>query len=1092
MDVSFCFGLLFMCFQLCDVNGSYVATDPQGAIETECRDRYFWVSVDVGFAGHVPRFEAVVENGVHIISEDHASMCGYTLNNLNGRASLRASYFSCHTENKNDSNFLFKLNVVLTDHMGRENKYTLTENCTLPIDWSSKEILCEENYIEVTVARDIPCRSDKHNTPWLAALAFAQRSAISEWQIMFLNQDLQRLDAMSISDARRMGYMLDSTPNRVVFRSAYNQTHSTITEIDRIAVEVIHATVFFRQKWAVVMLDTSAACTIAPSSFDGVILHWRTPKVMTTLVQDFPGFVSRSIELGVDARLLDEATRKAMGYVLGEDGQVVQVSVPFGAPGGYRMSLVENNVYKENYKAFLCYEHIYSHVFMDDNEIETRHRQLRVMETPLVPRIPFAIDETVPHEEVFTVYLGSFASDVELIAIKLNENNLSVTDAIQQHYLITKIPHINGTRGFIIKVPFEDKSVNRMYLGEGLLQYSAEMNYTLNIIERNYTFFHHVSVVAHVNDAFPPDVTAFCTAQSILFRINHPKQAGLWEVCVGHQALTSDLSRPKGYILKNDSQSMTLEVPLFTSGYIYEDITLRNFVGTFEILIRDSKTLEIHKRTTKHCYFQTEELTVCSTDGMMTVVATTTKTWPTVPPSSTTLLDRRCRPKATDETRVMFSFGVDTCGTRLMLGDGYIVYENEVISDGGVIIDQESAITRESKFRLTVRCFYALDSVKKVFTSRVFEGPGFGTVKITDTTVVNGLQGNLINSHAASVFDPKPWPNDLPYEPGRGCCSTDEEETQFLQRGLTHHADPSSNQGRKTSEHNYHASNIPYPHRHAQLFKQSSVQFNPQTIIKHSSGPSMTPAGQQNSFDGLFKDYRSFLVDVPQKSPMKRTGQNQDSSVMIGDDSSASAFYRGSKNASHVINETLPSILYSLIAISNPTNYNPNSNKVSDQLFLKEYMDHYTPDGDFQHSPDHFNELINNPSTKDSSLYTENIISKKHEASEGERGQKHLESYILATESSAQPFKEHGLEKVGLLNVVGEHNNFIHEDDDDNSKKLAFLHTQQQKEGEDGHFLSDHNLLAVKPSYDKLRGTLFFPGSRSRYGSSIHKGIITG
>ncbi len=30
-----------------------------GAIETECRDRYLWVSVDVGFTGHVPRFEAV-------------------------------------------------------------------------------------------------------------------------------------------------------------------------------------------------------------------------------------------------------------------------------------------------------------------------------------------------------------------------------------------------------------------------------------------------------------------------------------------------------------------------------------------------------------------------------------------------------------------------------------------------------------------------------------------------------------------------------------------------------------------------------------------------------------------------------------------------------------------------------------------------------------------------------------------------------------------------------------------------------------------------------------------------------------------------
>lgn len=36
-------------------------------------------------------------------------------------------------------------------------------------------------------------------------------------------------------------------------------------QIDGIAVEVIHATVFFRCKWAVVMLDTSAACTIGNS-----------------------------------------------------------------------------------------------------------------------------------------------------------------------------------------------------------------------------------------------------------------------------------------------------------------------------------------------------------------------------------------------------------------------------------------------------------------------------------------------------------------------------------------------------------------------------------------------------------------------------------------------------------------------------------------------------------------------------------------------------------------------------------------------------------------------------------------------------------
>lgn len=323
-----------------------------------------------------------------------------------------------------------------------------------------------------------------------------------------------------------------------------------------------------------------------------------------------------------------------------------------------------------------------------------------------------------------------------------------------------------------------------------------------------------------------------------------------------------------------------------------------------------------------------------------------------------------------------------------------------------------------------------------------------------------------------------------------------------MQRGLPR-SYPSSQLGRKTSEDRYHASNIPNPQRRTQSFKESGVRFKPQMIIKHRSGPSMTRAGQQNSFDGLFEDNRSFLVDMPQKTSMKRSGQNQDNSKMIGDDSSASAFNRGSKHASHVINETLPSILQSVIAISNPTNYNPNSNEVSDLLFQREYMDHYTPDSGFQHSPDHFNELINNLSTKDNLLNTGNIISNKLEAGKIERAQKHLESYIhttfnmkyknkLDTKSGAQPFKEYGLEKVGLLPVADEQNYFMHEDDDYNPKKLAVLHTRRQKEVEDGHFLSDHKLLAVKPSYDKLRGTLFFPGSRSRYGSSIHKGIIRG
>lgn len=351
---------------------------------------------------------------------------------------------------------------------------------------------------------------------------------------------------------------------------------------------------------------------------------------------------------------------------------------------------------------------------------------------------------------------------------------------------------------------------------------------------------------------------------------------------------------------------------------------------------------------------------------------------------------------------------------------------------------------------------------------------------------LQGQQGNLISSHTASVFDPKPWPNKFSYsqiKSGRGCCATDKEDTQFLQRGLPHPA--------YMSENGYDANNIPYPYRRSQL-KESGVQFTPQMIIKHNSGPSMTNAGQQDFFNGLFED-KSFLVDVPQKT-MKRIGLNQDNSVMIGNHS-ASAFYKGSKNASHIVNETLPSFLQSLDTTGYPTNYNLNSNEVSDQLYLRENMDNYTPDSGFQHSSD---QLIINLPSNDSSRYTKNIISNKFEASKSEWDQKHSKSYILptfnmksksklATESSTQSLKEYRWENEGL--VAGEHN-FMHEDNDYNPKKLL-KHTQQQKV-KDGHFRSDHKLSTIKPSYDKLRGTLFFPGKRSRYGSSIHKGIIRG
>ncbi|KAJ8410381.1 hypothetical protein AAFF_G00203620 [Aldrovandia affinis] len=513
------------------------------------------------------------------------------------------------------------------------------------------------------------------------------------------------------------------------FRSAYWQLHTQDVSMDGIMVMVIHATMFYRHKWMVTLMDLSAACALNHGDFDANTqrLFWEIPAVFTPLVYDRSEFVSKQVSMGMEVQLLDENTWRARGYSLDTRGPVMNLSVPFGAEGGYRGSFVHNNTYNEFYTIDLYYEHLFM-----DGALETRHRMVMFCLSPLLSQHPFTIDQTVLEEFVFTMYLGNFPSDVELVTVKLNGETFSVAKAFQSGYTITEVPHPNGTHAYALKVPFEDPIIPRMYLGEGLLQYSLDINYTLNIMPYEDPYYHLASVVALLEDAFPPDLEGVCTENSVIFKMDHPKRGHLWELTIGNYPLTSELVAGRGYIMQNNSQSLTLEVPVFTIGFTYKKITLKQFFGTFEVHVRDAKTLDIQKSTTKHCLFNTDELMVCSTDGVMTVVASFTAAIPPVEPSRTTLLDKNCKPRDADATRALFAFGVNTCGTRVLIGDHYLVYENEIMFHRELAPEGVPIITRDSGFRLTVQCFYQINSTNRLFVDKTFksEMPGFGSIKV--------------------------------------------------------------------------------------------------------------------------------------------------------------------------------------------------------------------------------------------------------------------------------------------------------------------------------------------------------------------------
>nr|XP_029522653.1 uncharacterized protein LOC115133518 isoform X3 [Oncorhynchus nerka] len=644
-------------------------------------------------------------DGVHPITKQYGSECGYMFSilPLPGHAELRASYFSCHTDNQDDEVFTFSFNLITTAASGVETTYTVNATCFLPLPWSPREVSCEENYME------------------------AHSSATSTWQVLF-QQKGQQLIPMSFSEARELGYVFHLTQGRLVFRSPYTP-RSVMGSVSMIngSVVVVHPILFSRQRWVVMMVDWVVACITNEGMYDGAGLVWQTPTLLSPLVSGLSGLESIKISMGVDGQLLDEPITTERGYSLDISDTTVQISIPFNAAGGYRKSFVMGNMYHEFYVVHLYYEQI----FLDDCGVETRLRLHRPMNTPLLIQHLTIINQTVLEDRLFTVYLGNLYYDVDLVAVTLNGHNFTILDATKSGLVITKVPQPNSNlHAYILRLPFEDAAVHKLYSPEGLLQFSMDINYTLVILPHEEPYYYLASVVAQFNDVFPPVFKGVCNEKSISFQIAHKPFDYLWEVGVGPYILTTNLAAKRGYIMQNDSKSLTLEVPLFSVGYSYKDINLKQFYGSFEIHSRLPKTLEVKSSSAKACLFQTTEVIVCSTEGVVTVVTDVTLAIPGAEPNRTFLLDSTCRPQETDGTRVLFSFGLHTCGTRVQVDHQHVTYENEINVEHKSQSVNAPVKTRDTASVITVRCVYPLSDLYKLFAYWRFDAdsPGVGTI----------------------------------------------------------------------------------------------------------------------------------------------------------------------------------------------------------------------------------------------------------------------------------------------------------------------------------------------------------------------------
>ncbi|XP_032421034.1 zona pellucida sperm-binding protein 4-like [Xiphophorus hellerii] len=116
------------------------------------------------------------------------------------------------------------------------------------------------------------------------------------------------------------------------------------------------------------------------------------------------------------------------------------------------------------------------------------------------------------------------------------------------------------------------------------------------------------------------------------------------------------------------------------------------------------------------CYYGKAVTVQCTRDGQFVVVVAREATRPPLDVNSVSLLEPNeafCGPVDGTSAFAIFQFPVTACGTTLKQNDeGYVVYENHMVSSYEVGIGPKGSITRDSHFELLFQCLYSGTTVE--------------------------------------------------------------------------------------------------------------------------------------------------------------------------------------------------------------------------------------------------------------------------------------------------------------------------------------------------------------------------------------------
>lgn len=663
-------------------------------IYAECLDNRVQFSIHGSLSARGPlEVYAVNDTQTVLLTPYLAAQCGYTQKSDPwGNAIVSASQQSCFTQNKGDEEFTVAMQFKLYEIPTLSEKvHEVTKSCSHKM--TSREILCETNFMEVSVRNAIPDKT----MPTVV-------SNLHLWKIILYTPEEKAFDEEYIL---KMGYNVYSSPTRLVMRSPYNMAENYMNNVADVDMIVFKSVVLYRDRWMMTIVESSAACPTNGASVMGQLISWRVPLHITPLVSS--DVEISEVHLGINGRRLTPAEMASHNYTMTFTDSHIVVQIPIGAPDGYYKSHVQMERYHISYTIEPMME-----ILWNEGLDKTTYKVLFPITTPLTPWMPQITDNTQAKLKIFDVLLGYFLPDVELWNITFGSELLRVSEVISKGFTLQEHSYPNGTKAFSLQVSFSDPNVQKKNHRPDVTTYMLPLIFGFVILPERSSFLHSVVLEASLSDIVLPIAGGKCEQDSFNIYVKYGSTPdSQLKITLGERELKDKILQQ--YTHHRNDTHLTVDVPLMSPDVVFESVQLAGVMGRLDVKIQDSLNDWQFKDFSLACPFFVP-LLECFSNGTMTVVLPKLESVPDLNPGELSLRDPACKPYYSEEHIAYFHFALNTCGTsRTFVGDT-MMYENEVTwkKDEPLPKIYESLTQPQKQYRITVSCIYTANATQSV------------------------------------------------------------------------------------------------------------------------------------------------------------------------------------------------------------------------------------------------------------------------------------------------------------------------------------------------------------------------------------------